>query len=282
MHMLRQLKLSLILLISFSAFGQGNEEWTREYPAFRIVGNVYYVGTYDLACYLIVTPEGNILINTGLASSEPLIKAGVESLGFKMSDIKILLTTQAHYDHVAAMASIKKSTGARMMVSKDDAAVLADGGKSDHAFGGNKSFWFEPVKADRQLQNGDTITLGDTKLVMLDHPGHTKGSASYIFNVTDESKTYRVLLVNLPSIVIPKKFSDVKTYPGIASDYASTLAALKDLKFDLWLSSHASQFDLHSKHKPGDKYNPNAFADREGYDAAVKEMQAAYDKKLKE
>lgn len=280
--MLRILSLSILLFISVADFGQGPPEWSREYPAFRIVGNVYYVGTYDLACYLIVTPEGNILINTGLASSEPLIRAGVESLGFKMNDIKILLTTQAHYDHVAAMASIKQSTGAKMMVNKADAPVLADGGRSDHAFGDNKNFWFEPVKADRLLQNGDTIGLGGTTLTLLDHPGHTKGSASYIFDVKDGSKTYRVLLVNLPSIIVSRRFGEIVSYPQIADDYARTFAALKELKFDLWLSSHASQFNMHSKHKPGDKYDPQVFADREGYDAAVKSLQAAYEKKMKE
>lgn len=280
--MLRNLALLLILFVSFSVHAQDNPEWTRPYEPFRVVGNVYYVGTYDLACYLIVTPKGNILINTGLASSADMIKSSVEKLGFKMKDIKILLTTQCHYDHVAAMASIKKSTGAAMMVNKDDAPVLAEGGKTDHAFGDRQSFWFESVKADKLLNDGDVIELGDTKITMLDHPGHTKGSASYMMDVKDEGKTYRLLLVNLPTIVISKKFSEVTSYPDIADDYAKTLAKLKDLRFDLWISSHASQFNLHSKRKPGDKYNPQVFADRAGYDTAVKEMQAAFDRKMQE
>jgi metallo-beta-lactamase class B len=278
----------LMLIVCCSAQAQTTHssvdppDWSKEYAPFRIVGNVYYVGTYDLACYLVVTSKGNILINTGLASSADMIKASVEKLGFKMQDIKILLTTQAHYDHVAAMASIQKLTGAQMMVNKDDAPVMADGGKSDHAFGENEHFWFEPVKTDKLLNDGDIIALGETRITMLDHPGHTKGSASYMLDVKDENKTYRVLLVNLPSIVVSKKFSEIAEYPGIAEDYAKTLAALKGLKFDLWLSSHANQFNLHSKRKPGDKYNPEVFADREGYDAAVKSMQASYDKKIKE
>src|SRR5688572_32739135 len=99
----------------------GNPQWSQPFPAFRIVGNLYYVGTYDLACYLIVTPAGNILINTGLAASTPVIKANIEALGFKLADTKILLTTQAHYDHVGAMAEIKRLTGAKMMVDAADA-----------------------------------------------------------------------------------------------------------------------------------------------------------------
>ncbi|MFC5538591.1 metallo-beta-lactamase, partial [Rhodocytophaga aerolata] len=145
-------------------------EWSTPYPPFQIAGNLYYVGTYDLACYLITTPEGSILINTGLASSQPLIKASIESLGFQFSAIKILLTTQAHYDHLGAMAAIKKITRAQMMINAKDAAVLEDGGKSDYALGGQTST-FEPLQAERLLQDGDTVTLGDMQLVMLDHPG---------------------------------------------------------------------------------------------------------------
>nr|WP_197901664.1 MBL fold metallo-hydrolase [Rhodocytophaga rosea] len=114
-------------------------EWSTPYSPFRIAGNLYYVGTYDLACYLITTPKGSILINTGLASSQPLIKASIESLGFQFSDIKILLTTQAHYDHLGAMAAIKKATRAQMMINAKDASVLKDGGKSDYALGGKTS-----------------------------------------------------------------------------------------------------------------------------------------------
>jgi metallo-beta-lactamase class B len=256
-----------------------NPQWSQAYPPFRIAGNLYYVGTYDLACYLVVTPKGNILINTGLAASAPLIKENIESLGFKFKDIKILLTTQAHYDHVAAMATIKKQTGAKMMVDEKDAGVLADGGGSDYALGKNGST-YEPVKADGLLKNGDEIVLGDTKLVMLHHPGHTKGSCSFLFDVKDDSKTYKVLIANMPTIVTDENFSDIASYPDIAKDYAYTLESLKKQSFDLWLSSHASQFGLHTKHKPGDAYRPEAFIDRAGYDKSVNDLEAQYKKKM--
>src|SRR5690349_11134247 len=112
-----------------------NADWSKPYQPFRIAGNLYYVGTYDLACYLIVTTEGNILINTGLAASASLIKSNIETLGFKFTDTKILTTTQAHYDHVGAMASIRKTTKATLMANKADAQVLMDGGKSDYELG---------------------------------------------------------------------------------------------------------------------------------------------------
>nr|WP_063842717.1 LRA19 family subclass B3 metallo-beta-lactamase [uncultured bacterium BLR19]ACH59005.1 LRA-19 [uncultured bacterium BLR19] len=256
-----------------------NQDWVKPYPPFRIVGNLYYVGTYDLACYLIVTPQGNILINTGLASSAPMIEASIKALGFKFSDTKILLTTQAHYDHVGAMAAIKKSTNAQLMIDEKDSPVMADGGSSDYELFGSTGSTYEPVKADRLLKNGDKITLGGTTLVMLHHPGHTKGSCSFLFDVKDESKSYKVLIANMPSIITSKKFSDIPTYPGIAEDYTYTFDAMKKVHFDIWLSSHASQFGMHSKHKPGEAYNPGVFIDRAGYDKAVGDLEDKFSKK---
>ncbi|HMF70807.1 MAG TPA: subclass B3 metallo-beta-lactamase [Flavitalea sp.] len=283
---LRIILISVSLSISsFPAFAQkvkepGNTpaEWSKPYQPFRIAGNLYYVGSYDLASYLITTPKGNILINTGLASSLSLIKANIQALGFSLADVKILLTTQAHYDHTGAMAAIKKLTGAKMMVDEKDAGVLADGGRSDYALGGNGST-YEPVKADRLLRDGDSIKLGDMQLVMLHHPGHTKGSCSFLFDVKDENRSYRVLIANMPTIVTEKKFSEISSYPGIAKDYRYTLDAMKKLSFDIWLSSHAGQFALHTKHKPGDGYNPAAFVDKQGYDAALNDLQNKFSKK---
>ena len=255
-------------------------EWSKPYQSFRIAGNLYYVGTYDLACYLITTPAGHMLINTGLAASASMIKDNVEKLGFQFSDIKILLTTQAHYDHMGAMAAIKKMTGAKMMVDAGDSAVVTDGGNSDYALGG-KGYAYAPLRPDRLLKNGDTVQLGNMAVMLLHHPGHTKGSCSFIFDVKDEHRSYRVLIANLPTIVTDKKFSDIPSYPGIAADYAYTLDAMKKLQCDIWLASHASQFDLYTKHKPGDGYHPSAFFDRKGYDAALARLQEEYDKKVK-
>ena len=275
----------LLLLCSAPSFSQtvkeptgGNPEWSKVYAPFRVAGNLYYVGTYDLACYLITTPQGHILINTGLASSFSQIKNNVEVLGFKFQDIKILLTTQAHFDHLGAMAAIKKATGARMMADEKDAAVVADGGVSDYAFGGTVTF--APIQVDRQLRDNDIITLGGMNVTVLHHPGHTQGSCSYLVDVKDEKNSYRVLIANMPTIVTDKALDAIPAYPDIAKDYAYTLKALQALSFDLWVSSHASQFDLHTKRKPGDAYNPEVFRDRKGFDKAVAELKATYDKKL--
>lgn len=275
--------LVLLATLSLSSFSQGivrepsatQKEWSAPYRPFRIAGNLYYVGTYDLACYLIVTPKGNILINTGLASSGRQIKANIEKLGFNFKDIHILLTTQAHFDHMGAMAAIKKQTGAKMMVDEGDLQVVQDGGKSDYALGGQEST-YAPLKADRVLHDGDLVELGGTQLTLLHHPGHTKGSCSFIFTVKDGKKAYRVLIANMPTIVTDHKFSELSAYPKINTDYATTLEKMKKLSFDLWLSSHASQFGLHEKHKEGAPYNPVVFIDRKGYDASLKELSAAY------
>lgn len=254
-------------------------EWTTPYQPFRIAGNLYYVGTYDLACYLITTPQGNILINTGLAASAAQIKNNIKALGFKLNDTKILLTTQAHYDHMGAMAAIKKSTGAQLMVDEKDADVLATGGSSDYALG-QYGTSFKPVTADRLLHDRDTILLGNIQLLMLHHPGHTKGSCSFLFTVKDDQQSYKVLIANMPTIVTENAFTAIPTYPEITSDYAYTLNAMKNISFDIWLASHASQFNLHEKRKPGDAYNPTVFKDQQGYDAAISDLQKQYETKV--
>lgn len=282
---LRQLLLAAVFVLSFSNLSAQtvqeppsatHPEWTKPYPPFRIAGNLYYVGTYDLACYLITTSKGNILINTGLASSAAQIRSSIESLGFRFSDTKLLLTTQAHYDHVGAMAAIRNQTGAKFWVNVPEAGVVADGGRSDYTVSSGVST-FEPVKTDSVLQDGNTIRLGDAELVLLSHPGHTKGSCSYLLKTKDSMRSYTILIANLPTIVTERPFAAVTQYPGIEKDYAKTFASLKGLRFNLWVASHASQFDLHQKHKPGDKYNPSAFSDKAAFDKAVAQLQKQYE-----
>jgi metallo-beta-lactamase class B len=276
---------AVLSCMSFSVMAQKvkepktTDEWTAPYQPFRIAGNLYYVGTYDLACYLIVTTRGNILINTGLAASAAQIKTNIETLGFRFADTKILLTTQAHFDHMGAMAAIKKMTGAKLMVDEKEADVLATGGSTDYELG-KYGTSFEPVKPDRLLRDGDTIQSGNIQLVMLHHPGHTKGSCSFLFTVNDDQQSYRVLIANLPTIVTEKSFAGIPAYPGIAADYAYTLKAMKNISFDIWLASHASQFNLHDKHHPGDAYNPAAFKDQPGYDKAISDLQKQYEEKM--
>ncbi len=165
------------------------------------------------------------------------------------------------------------------MINEKDAQALADGGNSDFIFGG-KGSTFKPVKADRLLKNNDTVRLGNMAIVTLNHPGHTQGANSFLFEVRDENKNYRVLIANMPTMQDQTNLKGMEGYPDIAKDYAYTFEALKKLKFDIWLSSHAAQFKLHQKHKPGDAYHPDAFIDQPGYDETVSNLEKLYLRRL--
>jgi metallo-beta-lactamase class B len=257
------------------------EAWSKPFEPFHIVGNVYYVGTYDLASYLIVTKEGNILINTGLAESAPLIKKNIETLGFKTTDIKILLTTQAHFDHVGAMAELKEITHASMMTLEGDVAVLADGGNSDYVFGG-KGSTFKSVRTDRVLKDNDIIKLGETTVTVHNSAGHTRGSTSFSFPVKEGNKTYRVLIANMPTILEDVKLAGMPGYPDVSKDFAATFVSMKKIQFDIFLASHASQFGMHEKYKTGDAYDAERFLDHGEFLKALNELEEIYKRRLKE
>jgi metallo-beta-lactamase class B len=273
-------------LIAFLMFGcfafasssraQGDPNCTRTFPPFRIIGNIYWVGSYDLATYLIATPQGNILINTGVGDTAKQIKASVEQLGFKLADTKILTTTQGHYDHVAGLAELKRMTGARVIVSEPEKDLLESGGKLDFRFGDTPGAQFEPVKVDSTFKDNDTIALGGTVLTAHHHPGHTKGSTSFTVNVQESGQTYRVVIANMGSINPGVTVSGMAKYPGITDDYARTFRAQKDMQIDVWLASHASQFKLHEKYKPGDAFSPDRFVDPQGFKASVEQLEKTY------
>jgi metallo-beta-lactamase class B len=274
----RSIALPIVFSIALASASRAQDDpnWTRSFPPFRIIGNIYWVGSYDLSTYLITTPQGHILINTGVGDTARRIKAGVEQLRFKLSDTRILTTTQGHYDHVAGLAELKRMTGARLVVSEPEKELLESGGKLDFAFGDTPGAQFEPVKVDSTFRDNDTIALGGTVLTAHHHPGHTKGSTSFTLNVQESGKTYRVVIANLGSINPGVTVSGMAKYPGIADDYAWTFKAQKDMAIDVFLASHASQFKLHQKYKPGDTFNPDRFVDPQGFRAAVEELEKTY------
>lgn len=274
--MTRLLYSALCILSSLAAAGP--DTWNQPFPAHKVAGSVYYVGTADLACFLIATPQGHILINSGLAGSTPLIRKSVEDLGFKFADIKLLLTTQAHFDHTAALAEIQKLTGAKVAATAPDAPLLEDGGTSDYLFGAR--YRFAPVKVDRILKDGETIDMGGTKLTVHLTPGHTKGSATYTLNAVELGRTYHVVIANMGSINPGTKLVDNPKYPQIASDYAHGFEVQKALPCDIWVASHASQYDLKKKYRP--QYDVSAFVDPQGYMAAVALYEAEFHKQLAE
>ena len=254
------------------------ENWIKPLTPHRIVGNIYYVGTYDLACFLFTTPAGHILINTGVKDSAPIIKKSVEELGFNFSDIKLLLTTQGHFDHVAAMAEVRRMTRARLLASAGDTPAIEDGGRSDFMFGPNG--YFEPAKVDGQIADGQRIVLGGFVLTAHIHAGHTPGALSYTASVTEGSKTYRVLIANMPSMNPGTILVGNKKYPSIAIDFARSLAQLKVMPVDVFLSSHGQHYGLLDKYSPGAPYDPDRFVDPQGFRTRIENYEKAFREEL--
>ncbi len=277
---MRALATACLLAVSVLPLGAQPEGWTRPFPAHRVVGNLYAVGTYDLGVFLVTSEAGHILINTALEDSTTSIRDNIESLGFRLEDIKILLTMQAHWDHTAALAEIKQIAGAEMWATAGDAPVLEDGGFSDPHFGGRVSF--QPVAVDRVLSDGEVIELGSTRLTVIETPGHTAGSSSYSMTVREDDREFRVVIANMGTINRGKKLVVDPTYPGVAEDFAKTFRRQKAMQIDIWVSAHGSQYGLHEKYHPGQAYDPDTFVDPEGFLAAVERLESLYLRQLEE
>jgi len=275
--MIRLIAALSLVLMSVPAAAQP-ADWSRPFPAHRVIGNLYAVGTYDLACFLITSDDGHILVNTGLAESAPLIRENVESLGFRLEDVRVLLTMQAHYDHAAALAEIKKVTGAKLWATAADAPLLEDGGASDPHFQGE--YTFAPVPVDRVLRDGEVIELGKIRLKLVESPGHTPGSATYTMTVSENGRDYRVAIANMGSMNPGLRLSKDPTYPGIAGDFAKTFRRQQAMEVDVWVAAHASQYGLHDKYRPGDPYRPETFVDPEGFRKLVAHYEKLYREQL--
>jgi metallo-beta-lactamase class B len=277
--------ISFLSVIGTSAqknpFTDANPSWVQPFPPFKIAGNLYYVGSQDLAAYLIVTPQGNILINSNLETSPPQIKQAIESLGFKYSDTKILLISHGHFDHCAGSAQVKRETGARYEVMAEDVPVVESGGRDDFHYGDRKSFWFPRTKVDQALHDGDTVSLGGTILTAHLAAGHTKGTTTWTLDEKENGRTLHVVIVGSPNINPGYKLVNNKTYPQIATDFKHQFEVLKQLPCDIFLGAHGGYFGLHEKYerfKNGDK---NAFLDPAGYKAYIAERQQAFESEFR-
>lgn len=265
-----------VALFATQALAQSDppEDWVKPHPAFRVIGNLYGVGTYDLSVFLITSDVGHILINTGLEDSTAQIRQNMESLGYRLEDVKILLTMQAHWDHTAAMAEIKQISGAAVWATADDARVLADGGFSDAHFGGRETF--KPMSVEKILNEGDVIELGNIRLITHEHPGHTEGSSSYSMVVGEGGRNYNVAIANMGTINPGKRMVVDPTYAGVSDDFASTYRKQKQMAVDVWVSAHNSQYGMHNKYTPGQAYSPDTFVDPAGFMAEVERLEKLY------
>ena len=267
---MRKLMLPAIALafLPLAAFSQP-KGWNDPFPPHRVMDNLYYVGTKELASFLITTPEGHILMNSDYESSVPVIRASVEKLGFKFSDIKILIAGHAHPDHVEGDALVKELTGAQVVVGRLDVEAtkkFRPGGKE------------HPI--DRIVDDGDTVTLGGTTLTAHLMPGHTKGCLAWTTDLKENGKTYHAFI---ECSLNGQFLQALDNYPGIVEDFRATYKKARTFPVDVFLSSHASFYNLAAKYeklqarREGD---PNPFVDPEGYKAHVDEYEKSFEAAL--
>jgi metallo-beta-lactamase class B len=275
--------LTTLMLIGSPLHAQTNPDWTTPVAPFRIAGNLYYVGSKDLASYLIVTPKGYILINSNLDSSVPLIRKSVEQLGFKFADIKILLISHSHFDHDAGSAELIRQTGAKYMVMDGDVSVVESGGATDFAYGKDT---YAPARVNRVLHDGDEVTLGATVLVAHKTAGHTRGCTTWTLQVKEAGQLLNVVIVGSwnvnPGWRLVDRPGQPASYPGIAEDYGRTFATLKRLPCDIFLGAHGGYFGMLAKLdriKAGETHK--VWIDPQGYQAAVAEREQAFETELK-
>jgi metallo-beta-lactamase class B len=258
------------LLAFFLAF---TAAWNHSFPPHKIAGNLYYVGTNQLSSYLITTPEGHILVNSSYEESVPVIRTAVEKLGFKFTDIKILLLSHAHDDHAAGSALIKKLTGAKLMVMEGDVPVMEGGGKGDFIF---TTRW-APVKVDRILHDGDTVALGGSVLTAVLTPGHTKGCTTWTMKIQEGGKLRDVVIVGSPTVNDGVKLVANAKYPSIAEDYERSFRIWKALPCDIFLGAHPSYYGMEEKFKKLQAGGANPFIDPAGYRAFIEDSHRAFE-----
>lgn len=258
-----------------------NAAWTTPAEPFTIVGPIHYVGTKDLAAYLITTPAGHILIDGAVPSMAGPIETSIAALGFRAQDIKILLTTQAHFDHVGTLAHFQKLSKASVRIMQGDDTLVADGGKSDYLLGGVAAAQFTPVKVDVVIKDGDTVSLGGITLTALKTAGHTPGCATYTMSVTDKGQTYAVVFPGSTTVNPGTRLVKNPSYPGIADDFRRTFDRLASLKPDIFLAAHASFFDLEGKRARVKTAGAAAFVDPDGYRRLHAQKREAFEAAIK-
>lgn len=271
-----------LLTLSFFVFSQTNQhdrDANQPIKPFRIAGNLYYVGSSDMASYLITSPAGHVVLDGGFAETAPQIESNIKQLGFNLKDVKVLLNSQAHFDHAAGFAQLKRDTGAQLQIMEGDAQLISSGGRGDFFFGDTQPF--APVKVDRVLHDGDVVSLGNIALRALRTAGHTRGCTSWTTTIHDGNRDLEAVFVCSESILPGYNLIDNPKYPNQAADYEDGLRKLHQLKPDLFLGSHGVFFGLTEKRaklSSGAKDNP--FIDPVGYRQWLDQAQKTFDEEL--
>ena len=278
----RFITLGILSALLSPAIAQPHPAWTATQKPFRVAGNLFYVGSQDLAAYLVVTPAGNILINSNLASSPPQIRASVEQLGFRWSDTRILLISHAHFDHAAGSAQVLRETGASMMVMDGDAQVVEQGGHND--FDRSDIPPFPRAHVSRVLHDGDAVELGGVVLTAHKTAGHTRGCTSWTMQVQDGGKTRNVVIVGglyaLSSYRLAGTRSKPTSYPGITEDFEHGFAVLGALPVDIFLGAHGSYFNMQEKLARIPQEGSAVWIDPKGYKRTLTDAEVALQQHL--
>lgn len=253
--------------------------WNRPFTPYKVIGNIYYVGTNGVAQFLITTPEGHILFDSGFQASVPGLAANVRALGFRFEDVKILLASHAHIDHVQGHALVRRMTGAQVIASAPDAAVIAAGGKGEPVFDG--VFSWEPCPVDRVVNDGDRVTLGGTTLVAHLTPGHTRGATTWTMEVSDGGRKLAVVFFPSANVNPGVRLVDNPRYPEIATDFEHSFAVWKSLPCDVPLGAHGSFFDMDAKlQRLASGATANPFIDPQGYRTMVADAEKRFQQQL--
>lgn len=270
----------IVLISSFYLSAQRTEEersWNQPVEPFKIIDNIYYVGASDVTSYLVTTPKGHILIDSGFPETVPQITANIAKLGFKLTDVKIILNSHAHYDHVGGIAELKRLTGAKFYTSEKDLPLFKAGGLGDANYGDR--FPFEAVTPDSTFRDGRKIKLSGTTLKANITSGHTPGCTTWTTTALENKTKYNVIFVCSTSAPGYKLIDNPK-YPNIISDYNATFERLKKLPVDIFLASHGSAYDMEAKIAKMKTGGPNPFIDPEGYLAYLKQSEENFRKSL--
>jgi len=227
---------------------------------FRVLGNVHYVGANGISAFLLTTPDGHVLIDSGPVEMLPMLERNVEALGFHLADVKLLLNSHAHYDHCGGFAELKRRTGARVLASEADGAEMERGGLGDFAYGDD--YHFEPVTPDQRIGDGERVRLGGLSLTATLMPGHTRGCTTWSTRVEEAGRTYDVVFL-CGLTVAPFKLTNNPVYPAVAADARQSIARARSLRADVMLAAHGFWFDLTGRaarlaeaRKRGDGTNP--------------------------
>ncbi len=252
--------------------------WTNPFKPFRITDGLYYVGSEDLAAYLITGKGGHILLDGGVAQNVPMELANIRALGFEPKDVKVLLNSHSHLDHAGVLAGLKAATGARLDASPEDAAVIERGGKGDFAFGDSAPY--PAAKVDHLLKDGEKVTVGGVTLTAHFTPGHTKGCTSWSGRFVVDGKARDALFICSVSVLPQFKMQGDPRYPNQAADYEHTFATLKSLPCELFFGEHGGFYDMIGKRAKQQAGGPNPFIDPAGCRSYLDKGEAEFRRRL--